>query len=35
MFHLYAFYHILSEFLSFYVILCYDLKIYHFMDNYV
>ena len=34
MFYLYACYHILSAFLSFYVILGYDIKIYHFMDNY-
>ena len=33
-FYLYACYHILSAFLSFYVILGYDIKIYHFMDNY-
>ena len=34
MFNLYACNHILSEFLAFYVILCYDIKIYHFMDHY-
>ena len=34
MFYLYACYHILSAFLSFYVILGYNLKVYYFMDNY-
>ena len=34
LFCLYVCYHILSAYLSFNVILGYDLKIYQFMDNY-
>ena len=33
--YLYVCHHILSVYLSFHVILSYDIKIYHFMDNYV